>query len=84
LKGAIGNEGPSVVISGRPGTAGNGTAYVPGPGSYAPVDMKSKAPSYRLGTAQRGREEKEARLVPGPGSYNVADNAVRGSTPGWG
>lgn len=84
MKGSIGNEGPKVIIGGRPGTAGNATAYVPGPGSYAPVDMKSKAPSYRLGTAQRGREEKEAKLVPGPGSYNPTDNAVRGSTPGWG
>jgi hypothetical protein len=89
LKGAIGNEGPKVVIGGRPGTAGSGTAgnatvNVPGPGSYAPIDIKSKGPSYRLGTAQRGRDEKEARLVPGPGSYNLEDNAVRGSTPGWG
>lgn len=84
LKGAIGYEGPKVAISGKPGTAGSATAYVPGPGSYAPIDMKSKAPSYKLGTAQRGREEKEARLVPGPGSYNLADNAIRGSTPGWG
>lgn len=86
LKGAIGNEGPKVLISGRPGTAGNAAASTlgPGPGSYMPGDVKSKAPSYRLGTAQRGREDREAQLVPGPGSYNPADNVARGGTSGWG
>lgn len=83
VKGAIGNEGPKVAISGRPVTAGSATAYVPGPGAYVTHDIKSKAPSYRLGTEQRGRDDKEMSQIPGPGSYNPLDKSIRETTPGW-
>ncbi len=84
-KSTIGAEGVKPTISGRrPETAATYNTHVPGPGAYSPSAPRGGMPAYRVGTAPRARQDKEAGLVPGPGAYNPADKLARSSVPGWG
>lgn len=84
-KSSIGAGGVKTSISGRrPDTAATYSTHVPGPGAYSPSVPKGGMPAYRVGTAPRSKQDKEAGLVPGPGAYNPADKIAKTATPGWG
>lgn len=53
----------------RPNSATTGSFKVPGPGSYTPEVNKTRAPTYRIGSAHRLGLAQEAVKVPGPGAY---------------
>jgi len=85
----VGKEGPKITMSSKLGfdpQAGD-TRFVPGPGQYTTSGaniLHSKAPAYRIGTAQR-RGLYNTDNNPGPGQYGPDNctNYVRPKTPSW-
>ena len=70
-KEAISEKKPVVTIPlASRGTNTNQSKFAPGPGAYTTADIKSKGPSFSIGTGSRSNFI-NVRGGPGPGNYNI-------------
>lgn len=58
---------------------------IPGPGAYSPdsIKVKSKAPEFGFGTANRLKEAGK-QAIPDPQSYNIKDDITKKTSSSWG